>query len=183
MHAATDKKIVLLITSLFFSMYAVGQTSTNKPIDTINTSQLNQPEAIKGNKVYIKAPELNKFAGKWVWKNGNKSLILNLNKTVHHYGAGGNILDLEIIQGGYSYLKNGEQIILSADSALGGSSANNKDTLNIFIDIKSRKSRVALSAIYLPNNTIKLELDKNRFEFKNDENFELPMPLILIRQK
>jgi hypothetical protein len=174
-------KIVIILT-VFASNYVYGQQK-NEPIDTINANQLNHSGAIKGNKVYIKAPELNKFVGRWAWKDGSKNLSLTLNKTVYHYGRGGNILDMEIISGSYSYLKNGEKVTLSADSALGGSSANNKDTLNIFIDVKSRKKRVALLAIYQPDNTIKLELDKNRFEFKNDENFELPMPLILTKQK
>jgi len=173
-------KTVIILT-IFATNFVYGQQK-KESIDTITASQLHQSGAIKGNKVYVKAPELNKFVGKWVWKNKSESVSLNLNKTVHHYGAGGNILDLEIISGSYSYFKNGEKVILSADSALGGSSANNKDTLNIFIDIKSRKKRVALLAIYQSDNTIKLELDKNRFEFRNDENFELPMPIILTKQ-
>ena len=170
----------IIILTIFVSNFVYGQQKES--IDTINTSQLSHYGAIKGNRVYIKAPELNKFVGKWVWKNKSESLSFNLNKTVHHYGAGGNILDMEIIVGSYSYFKNGEKATLSDDSDLGASSANNRDTLNIFIDLKSRKTRVALLAIYQPDHTIKLELDKNRFEFKNDEHFELPMPLILTKQ-
>jgi hypothetical protein len=138
--------------------------------------------ALKGIDIVINDASIDKYVGTWVWSDGANSFKINFVKKTHHYGANGNILDMEILTGSYEFYKNGKLITMDSDKGFSGSSGGKTDTVNLFITIKSRKSQVALLAIYLPDHTLKLEVEKNRFEFRNDKNFDLTEPIVLTKQ-
>jgi len=167
---------------LIFCINGVVYSQQKKQaVDTVDAHEL-YSKARKSDKVYIKDKSLDKYTGTWVWKSGDKSLIITLNKTMHHFGKNGHILDMEMISGQYQYLENGKLIASASGQDIGGSSGGKKDTVDIFVDIKSRKSHVALLLIYLNNNSLELKLNNTMFEYKNDKNFELPLPLVLTKQ-
>lgn len=160
---------------------AHGQQNQHK-INSVDVATASRSEALKGNDLNLTDSNLDKYAGTWVWKSGNKTLTLKLKKETIHYGRNNHVLDLEVISGNYEYLANGKTISNFSDNEVKGSSGGKKDTINVFVDVKTRKTMAALLLTYLNSNTVKLELDKNKFEFKNDKNFELPNSIVLIKQ-
>lgn len=173
------KIIILLALSNVSTAYCQQKEQT---IKTIDVKDLKHPESIKSNNLNIKDSSLDKYVGTWIWKDSDKSLTVIFNKKITHYGGNDNVLDVEMLSGSYQYLVSGKLIISVGNRDFNASSGGKKDTVNVFIDIMSRKTSVALLAIYLNSNSIRLELDNNRFEFKNDKDFELPNPIVLVRQ-
>jgi hypothetical protein len=173
------KIIILLALSNVSTAYCQQKKQT---IKTIDVKDLKHPESIKSNNLNIKDSSLDKYVGTWIWKDSDKSLTVIFNKKITHYGGNDNVLDVEMLSGSYQYLVSGKLIISVGNRDFNASSGGKKDTVNVFIDIMSRKTSVALLAIYLNSNSIRLELDNNRFEFKNDKDFELPNPIVLVRQ-
>ena len=168
--------------AIFATNFAYGQQKKSATT-TIDAAELiKNPKAIKGNNLILKDSALDKYAGTWIWKNGNKSLTIQLSTKLYQLGDSNHIVDVTFLSGYYQYIVDGKVIYFISGKDISGSSGGKKDTVNVFMDIKSRNTQVALLAIYLPDHTLKLEVEKNRFEFKNDKNFELPTPLILTKQ-
>ena len=170
-------KIIILLSLLTVSTAYCQQKE--QTVKTIDVTGLKHPESIQNNNLNIKDSSLDKYIGTWIWHEGSRNLTVVFNKKTTHYGSNGNVLDVEVLTGSYQYFINGRSV---SNNSFTASSGGKKDTVNVFIDISSRKTTVALLAIYLNNNSIKLELDNNRFEFKNDKDFELPTPIVLIKQ-
>jgi hypothetical protein len=174
----TLKTTIIIILTLSISNAAYCQQKEH-PVTTIDAATLrHHPEAAKGDNVKIIDTNLNKYVGTWVWKQGNKSLTLKLFKQMTHIGKNNYI---ELLSGSYLYIDGRNETVSSPNDGLYASIGDSSDILDIVVSMKSHKHNVALLASYLTVNSIKLQVNKNKFEFKNDQKFELS-PVILTKQ-
>jgi len=156
----------------------VSAVYSQQSVDTIDAINLSQVRIAINHRVFVRNRDLNKYTGTWVGKNGTDLFNLTFKKYNHQL----NNLTIELLKGSYEHLKNGKERYLLSNDNLNASLAGKKDTLTVFISTKSPVAAAALLAIYLKDGTIKLELEKNRFEFKKDKDFEFPDYVILTRQ-
>jgi len=163
--------------TIFFAICASAAYS-QQSVDTIDINNLHHSRAGKNHSVFVKDRSLNKYIGTWAGKDGADLFKLTFQKYNHNL----NNLSMESLKGSYEHIKNGKEAYSLSNNNLDASSGGKKDTLNVFIAIKSLNAAAALLAIYQKDGTIKLELEKNRFEFKKDKNFEFPDYIILTRQ-
>lgn len=167
------KKILLFITILF-SSYAKAQ------IYNICETILN--DVPSGSYIKDIDGKLDKFAGVWVWTNGNETVTYKLQKVVHQYDSElGSYEDYMI--GNYSYTKNNGTItvvntlnsadmfnpeinLLSQFHPMFAFCPKNETTIDfIFKDIVLNKDGCRAVFEFLPGSTTQMKLtQKNREE-------------------
>ncbi|MBS1532004.1 MAG: hypothetical protein JSU01_17015 [Bacteroidetes bacterium] len=174
MKQATIALMIMLGSNIVYSQ-------EKQSVTAIEATDLKHPESIKGKNLKVNDSSLDKYEGTWTWSDDGKSLKIKFVKQVHHYGSKDKVLDMEVITGSYNFSENGKTTVYASNEDFIGSSGGKNDSLNVFMVINSRKTRVALLVTYINKNKIKLELEKNRFEFKNDKSFEIQDPIFLIR--
>jgi len=165
---------LLLLTQL------TAQAQQNNNLKRVSIAEL--VKTGNSNNVYVYNDNLTKFVGTWVGKEGGRTVqIVFVKKAFRLSKDPSNISEIELITGTFQYFKNGNLIKTYTNDDM-SASLHNKDTLNVFIDIHERKTQVALLASFLQGNKIKLQVEKNRFEYKNDKDFILQDAIILTRQ-
>jgi hypothetical protein len=168
---------LIFIPAIFIANFAYCQTGSIDVSDFAHSGG-----KIKGKDLILTDRSLDKYVGTWIWTDGKKSLKISFVKETHHYGKNNKVLDLDILRGSYELSENGKIILNSSSKEFSGYSAGKTDTLNVFVDFLSRQTQVALFIIYLNSTSIRLELDSNRFEYKNDKNYEFKKPIILTKK-
>lgn len=145
----------------------------------------------------IKNPNLEKFVGTWVWKNGDNELILVLKKINTKLIPTANIYG-DILYGFHKYIKNGKELENSLQytntnyqdkkrtlGAMGNILTPNKIQLS-FLPLERKFRTLYANIEYIDNKHIKIndfeKKDELRINDPLDNSRALPQDIILIRQ-
>lgn len=165
--------ILLLLTQL------TAQARQNNNLKRVSIAELVKT----GNSNNVYNDDLSKFVGTWIGKEGERTVQIVFAKKAFRLSKDpSNLSEIELITGTFQYFENGNLVKSYTNDDM-SASLHSKDTLNVFIDIHERKTQVALLASFLQGDKVKLQVEKNRFEYKNDKDFILRDAIILTRQK
>jgi hypothetical protein len=173
----TMKNFKIIVAILMLAK--VGAYGQEVKLQRVPISELTKVKL--GSNYYFYNDNLNKFVGTWVGETGNKRVKISFYKKGMRVNQTDNN-EVEFLTGYFQYAENGEMKANYNGEDVLHASAYNADTLSILIYVKSRKAQEALSASYLQDGTIKLEVGQPIYESRNDKNFELKDAIILTKQ-
>jgi hypothetical protein len=125
-----------------------------------------------------------KFIGTWVYENVDVQVTIILDKAVSTLGSGPKHIEMELINGGYKYVKQGKIIANTLQTKpMYGTSKGKEDELTL--SIRNEKNYKTTSIVFklIDKNRLKISLSEQQGEGINpDNNLNLPLNITLVRQ-
>ncbi|MBA3829954.1 MAG: hypothetical protein H0X33_13520 [Taibaiella sp.] len=125
-----------------------------------------------------------KFIGTWVYDNGEEEVTIILDKTLSTLGSGPKHIEMELINGGYKYIKQGKIIANTLQTKpMYGTSKGKDDELTLSITNEKTNKATLIVVKLIDKNSIKINLSEQRGEGINpDRNLNLPLNITLVRK-
>lgn len=162
----------LLIYSVAFSQQKLKSVS----ITEAATTPL-QPDT------YIENPFLDKFKGRWIWKDGSKAIILNFNKIQYTMDKANHIV-MDILKGDCEYYINKKRVPIDTakNNLFGAMDTDTQPVVFMLTNKEKPMSVVYLHLTYIDKKTLKLQVSfKHEYAKHPYPDYIYPESMILKR--